>query len=187
MSPEQAKGKALDGRSDMFTLGTVIWELLTGYRLFKANSDFDILTKVLKSEIIHPSRFGADVPVELGDIVMRTLERNRDLRYQDCGELARVLETWIVANGDGSDTQLGNMALALTNRQGHSYMEAPEFVRGPAEFTCVDNEFVPTGNASSNQFGGGGSELGGPTEAVAAPSPFQINAAMQQQPMQPAM
>ena len=185
MSPEQAKGKALDGRSDMFTLGTVIWELLTGYRLFKANSDFDILTKVLKSEIIHPSRFGADVPVELGDIVMRTLERNRDLRYQDCGELARVLETWITANGDGSDTQLGNMALALTNRQGHSYMEAPEFVRGPAEYTCIDNEFVPTGIASQNQFGSGGSELGGPTEAVAAPSPFQLNSAMQQQQIQP--
>ncbi len=186
MSPEQAKGKALDGRSDMFTLGTVIWELLTGYRLFKANSDFDILTKVLKSEIIHPSRFGADVPVSLGDIVMRTLERNRDLRYQDCGELARVLETWLVANGDGSDQQLGNMALALTNKQGHSYLEAPEFVRGPAEYTCIDNEFVPTNNAAMNQFGGGGAELGGPTEAVMAPSAMQINAAMQQQAFQPA-
>ena len=175
MSPEQAKGRALDGRSDMFTLGTVIWEMLTGYRLFKANSDFDILTKVLKSEIIHPSKFGADVPMELGDIVMRTLERNRDNRYQDCGELARVLETWIAANGDGSDRQLGNMALALTNRQGHSYMEAPEFVRGPAEYKCVDGEFVPTNANAVNQYAANGMESAGPTEAMAAPSQFQMN------------
>ena len=78
MSPEQARGKQLDGRSDMFTLGTVAWEMLTGYRLFKASSDFEILSKVLKQPIIHPSDLDSNVPRDLGDIIMKTLERDRD-------------------------------------------------------------------------------------------------------------
>lgn len=143
MSPEQARGKNLDGRSDMFTLATVGWELLTGYRLFKANSDFEILTKVLKSEIHHPSDVDSNVPRKLGDLVMKALERDRDLRYEDCGKFADALENWITVNGDGSDRNLGDVVLALQNKQGHSPQELPDYHPGESLYTYEDGEFIP--------------------------------------------
>ena len=143
MSPEQARGKNLDGRSDMFTLGTVAWEMLTGYRLFKAASDFDILTKVLKSEIIHPSDMDSNIPRELGDIFMKTLERDRDMRYPTCGVLATALENWLNQYGDGSDRRLGEFVLDLTNKQGHSFSELPDYVPGNALYTYDDGNFIP--------------------------------------------
>ena len=143
MSPEQARGKNLDGRSDMFTLGTVAWEMLTGYRLFKAASDFDILTKVLKSEIIHPSDMDSNIPRDLGDIFMKTLERDRDMRYPTCGVLASALETWLNQKGDGSDRKLGEFVLCLTNKQGHSFSEIPDYVPGNAQYAYEDGNFIP--------------------------------------------
>ncbi|MBQ9818567.1 MAG: protein kinase [Proteobacteria bacterium] len=142
MSPEQAKGKLLDGRSDMFTLGTVAWELLTGYRLFKAGSDFEILTKVLKSELIHPSDIDSNIPRSLGDIIMKTLERDRDLRYATCGVLASTLDNWILANGDGSDANLGPFTLALMNKQGHSVNEIRDYVPGASLYLYEDGNFI---------------------------------------------
>ncbi|MBO4350786.1 MAG: serine/threonine protein kinase [Proteobacteria bacterium] len=142
MSPEQARGKNLDGRSDMFTLGTVAWEMLTGYRLFKAASDFDILTKVLKSEIIHPSDMDSNIPRELGDIFMKTLERDRDMRYPTCGILASALENWLNQYGDGSDRRLGEVVLDLTNKQGHSFSELPDYVPGNSLYSYDDGNFI---------------------------------------------
>ena len=142
MSPEQAHGRQLDGRSDMFTLGTVGWELLTGYRLFKANSDFEILTKVLKSEIPHPSDIDSNIPRDLGDIIMKTLERNRDMRYENCGLLADALENWINMNGNGSDQHLGEMVLCLMNRKGHTYSELQNYNPGLSLYECEDGQFT---------------------------------------------
>lgn len=150
MSPEQARGKQLDGRSDMFTLGTVGWELLTGYRLFKASSDFKILTKVLKAPIYHPSEMDSNVPQALGDIIMKTLERERDMRYPTCGALAEALENWLSVNGDGSDARLGEYCMALTNKKGHSFSELPDYKPGVSGYRYDDenDEFLPinTGN-----------------------------------------
>ena len=147
MSPEQARGRQLDGRSDMFTLGTVAWEMLTGYRLFKAGSDFEILTKVLKSTIIPPHELDANVPVSLSDIIMKTLERDRDMRYATCGELAQALESWIGMNGDGSDAKLGEVCMALTNKKNHVYSELPDYVPGASQYRYEDGVFVPKEDA----------------------------------------
>lgn len=147
MSPEQARGKQLDGRSDMFTLGTVAWELLTSYRLFKASSDFEVLTKVLKAELIHPSDIDSNIPRDLGDIIMKTLERDRDRRYADCGEFANALDNWLAVNGDGSDQRLGGTVLCLTNKQGHSFSELPNYTPGLSLYDYVDGNFVKKAGA----------------------------------------
>lgn len=183
MSPEQAHGKQLDGRSDMFTLGTVGWELLTGYRLFKASSDFEILTKVLKSEIPHPSDIDSNIPRELGDIMMKTLERNRDMRYEHCGELADTLENWINMNGDGSDRQLGNMVLCLMNRKGHSSVELPNYTPGYSLYDCEDGQFT-------RKAGAAGMPSSPAAPAQPAPSPAQSGgfvSGMNSSPMNPAV
>lgn len=127
MSPEQARGKALDGRSDMFTLGTVTWEILTGNRLFKAPTDYEILSKVLKASIIHPSDMDPNIPRELGDIVMTTLNRDIKERYASCGKLAEALENYLTWHGDGSEKQLGAWVAALTNQQGRNPSEIPDY------------------------------------------------------------
>ena len=94
MSPEQARGKTLDGRSDMFSLGVIAWETLTGKRLFAGGSDFDVLSKVLKSEIINPRNVDANIPEGLANIVMKMLDRDRDRRYADCGEALQDLNAY---------------------------------------------------------------------------------------------
>lgn len=172
MSPEQARGKQLDGRSDMFTLGTVAWEMLTGYRLFKASSDFEILSKVLKQQIIHPSDLDSKVPRDLGDIVMKTLERDRDMRYPTCGGLADALEQWIAVNGDGSDRRLGEVCMALTNKKGHSVSELPEYVRGQSLYRYDedrDEKFVLIAGAANQA----NQSVSGPSVSASAQQPAE--------------
>ncbi len=130
MSPEQARGKNLDGRSDMFTLGTVGWEMLTGHRLFKASNDMEAIGKILKIETVHPSDIDAKIPRELGDIIMTTLEKDRDARYATCGELAEALEAYLRMRGDRSDAQLGLVVQQLLGKNGHSASEIPMYVPG---------------------------------------------------------
>ncbi len=167
MSPEQAKGRQLDGRSDMFTLGTVAWELLTGYRLFKAGSDFDILTKVLKADLIHPSDIDSNIPRQLGNIIMTTLERDRDMRFADCGKFADALENWINVEGDGSDARLGDVVLALSNKNGHQVSELPDYVPGLSLYDCEDGNFTPKANAMPSY----GNQPAAPAPAPAPAAP----------------
>lgn len=139
MSPEQAKGLNLDGRSDMFTLGTVGWEMLTGHRLFKASSDRDAILKILKTPTIHPSDIDSNVPRELGDIMMMTLQKDRDMRYATCGQFANALEQYISMHGDGSDQRLGIVVQALLNKNGHNINELPDYVAGASNYTVNEN------------------------------------------------
>ena len=139
MSPEQAKGQNLDGRSDMFTLGTVGWEMLTGHRLFKASSDRDAILKILKTPTVHPSDIDSNVPRELGDIIMMTLQKDRDMRYATCGQLANALEQYISMHGDGSDQRLGIVVQALLNKNGHNINELPDYVAGASNYTVNEN------------------------------------------------
>lgn len=187
MSPEQARGKQLDGRSDMFTLGTVAWEMLTGYRLFKASSDFEILSKVLKQQIIHPSDLDSNVPRDLGDIIMKTLERDRDMRYSTCGGLADALEQWIAINGDGSDSRLGETCMALTNKKGHTIAELPDYTRGQSLYRYDedrDEKFVPISDAPRQSLppSSGMAAPGRGAQPAAELPPAAAPATMMQQP-----
>lgn len=91
MSPEQAKGVDLDGRSDMFSLGVVAWELLTGKRLFAGETDFETLSNVLKCEVVAPSTLNPDVPPDLDEIVIKALAKEPEDRYPHCGALHEAL------------------------------------------------------------------------------------------------
>ena len=71
MSPEQARGQTLDRRSDMFSLGIVMWEMLTVERLFKRESDFETMTAIVSEPPPPPSSRRPDVPPELDELVLR--------------------------------------------------------------------------------------------------------------------
>ncbi|WP_164010696.1 serine/threonine-protein kinase [Pyxidicoccus trucidator] len=92
MSPEQILGEPLDARSDLFSLGVVLHECLTGMRLFYAKQADAMMTAVLRCEVTPPSRTNKQVPPELDAIVMRALSRKREDRYATTLEFARALE-----------------------------------------------------------------------------------------------
>ena len=96
LSPEQVLGDVLDGRSDLFALGIVLWELLTSKRLFVAEGDneFQVL-KMIESCTTHvkpPSTFNPEIPPELDALVMQALRRDPDKRFQTGEEFSKALK-----------------------------------------------------------------------------------------------
>ncbi|RME20328.1 MAG: PEGA domain-containing protein [Deltaproteobacteria bacterium] len=91
MSPEQASGAELDHRSDIFSAGIILHEMLTGRRLFKTDSDVKTLEKIKAVDILPPSALNPNVPARLDDIVMKALARDPDDRFQDARELQQAL------------------------------------------------------------------------------------------------
>ena len=99
MSPEQVRGGEVDRRTDIFALGVVLWELTTGHRLFRMESDLETLEKVQACIVPPPSTIVADYPVELESIVMKALAKSPDARYQTARELARALQQHMLRRG----------------------------------------------------------------------------------------
>jgi serine/threonine-protein kinase len=92
MSPEQIRMESVDSRSDVFAVGIVLHEFLTGRRLFKATNEYTGARMVLESAVPLPSTINKEVTPEVDKIVMRALERNRDARYLTAGEMAEDIE-----------------------------------------------------------------------------------------------
>jgi len=91
-SPEQARGDALDRRSDVFSLGVVLYELLTGRRPFDGEDDDAVRQAIAGGEVVAPSRVRAEVPAALDRIVLRALARERDARFATAQALQLAIE-----------------------------------------------------------------------------------------------
>jgi serine/threonine-protein kinase len=91
MSPEQCVGKPLDTRTDVFSLGVVLWELLTRCHLFMREDDMETRRAVMACEVAPPSEFRASVPEEIAAVAMRALSKDPAGRYADAGEMADAL------------------------------------------------------------------------------------------------
>ena len=91
MSPEQAWGKRLDRRSDIFSLGSVLYEMLTGAPLFEGDTDMSVLESVREGEVAMPSSRGAEVPKRVDQIVLKALAKNPQERYQNASEFEKDL------------------------------------------------------------------------------------------------
>jgi eukaryotic-like serine/threonine-protein kinase len=87
MSPEQAKGKEIDARSDIFSFGIVFYEMLTGKRAFEGETALESISSILKDEPRPISQILPDVPSEIERIVNKTLRKDRDERYQTAKDL----------------------------------------------------------------------------------------------------
>jgi serine/threonine protein kinase len=104
LSPEQAQGKKLDRRSDLFSLGIVLWELLTVERLFKHDSDFATMAAIVRKRTPPPSSRRRDIPPELDKLVLRALTKSPDDRYQTAEELTEAIEHVAVQTGSTLST-----------------------------------------------------------------------------------
>jgi len=105
MSPEQAWGKPMDKRSDVFSLGIVFYEMLTEQKPFLGTSETSILETVRECRVPPPTTINDKIPEKLEKVVMKALERDPEVRYQDAGEmlrdLERVLHEWQPATATG--------------------------------------------------------------------------------------
>jgi two-component system, LytTR family, response regulator len=87
MSPEQARGEPIDARSDLFSFGSVLYEMSTGKQAFAGNTPALVFDSILNKTSVPPTGINPDLPAELEAIIKKTLEKNLRARYQSAGEL----------------------------------------------------------------------------------------------------
>ena len=92
MSPEQVRGEPVDARSDLYSFGIILFELLTGRVPFKEESDFSIMIHHVQTPAPRPTQLLSDIPSDLEDIVLRCLNKPGDQRYQSAAEILTALE-----------------------------------------------------------------------------------------------
>ena len=117
MSPEQISGQPVDHRSDVFSLGIVLWEMLTGRRLFSGTEMAQVSHSITYDEHEPPTRVNPELPAMLDFVVARALKKDPAVRYQDADEMAADLHTCLAEMraregdepGDGTKTQKLNV------------------------------------------------------------------------------
>ena len=119
MSPEQASAEDVDHRADVFALGVVLWEVLTGRRLFRRETELATMRAILDDPIPRPSEV-ADVPAALDAVVMRALRKRRDARFGSAHEMAQALEHFAFSNEGFSPLEVASYMKGLF---------APEFMQ----------------------------------------------------------
>ncbi len=133
MSPEQVRGEAVDRRTDIFALGVVLWELTTGRRLFRMDSDLETLERVQACVVPPPSSVANDFPMELEAVVMRALAKDKDQRYQTVRELSRALQQFLMrASAFVGPEEVGNYMKSVL---GDRYQKREAHLQWAAEVT----------------------------------------------------
>jgi eukaryotic-like serine/threonine-protein kinase len=141
MSPEQALGRPLDGRSDIFSLGVVLYETLTTRLPFQGTSATEIIDNILHREPVPIAHLAADVPAELERVVRKCLEKDRDRRYQSARELGIDLRNL------KRDMDSGALSTSALRTQTHTGQTAR---RKPSRRAIDSLAILPLANESSD-------------------------------------
>ena len=128
MSPEQCVGEHVDRRSDVFSLGIVLYELVTARRLFKGDNDFLMMTAIVHGQIAPPSQYRSDLPRTLETIILKALAKHREDRYATADDLRIALEQF------ANDAGISRSSTALAD-----YLKA-QFGNRPEPWLDEDDE-----------------------------------------------
>lgn len=158
MSPEQSQAQRLDGRSDVFSLGTVLYEMIAGSNPFVAPTQFETLRRVQAAEFPPLALYRPDTPPPLVDIVGRMLQKRADDRFEDAGRLHEQLLGFFYATGE----RFGSNKLAEFLERFHEDASAPE-MSGEVVLSDRDaaNERTPVEVPTPNQDRTGGARATG--------------------------
>ncbi len=143
MSPEQAQGKEFDGRSDLFSFGAVLYEMVTGAVPFRGDTSAVIFDNILNRAPVPPIRFNPEVPPRLEDIINRALEKDRNLRYQHASDMRAELQRL------KRDTETGRSAVVAASAASVAQMEAAPSVSATTP-AAVSSSAASSAHSSSS-------------------------------------
>lgn len=122
MSPEQADGQSIDSRTDLFSLGIILWELLAHDRLFTSNSEAAILRKIRECQIPSIRKINPSIPTELENIVNKSLARDKSQRYQTSAAFHKDLNRFL--NTEYPDFSSHDFAVFVKNAFAEVYSDS---------------------------------------------------------------
>jgi len=142
MSPEQARGREIDARSDVFALGAVLYEMATGRAPFAGGSANEVIDAVVNHTPLPPSRLRSDLPRELDAVVLRALEKHREDRYQSAAEALASLRA---LQAGGWDPEAQHAAPTRDGGGGTGHVRSLAVIPLQALSTDADQELLADG------------------------------------------
>ncbi len=162
MSPEQARGQELDGRSDLFSFGSVLYQVSTGKIPFEGATSAVIFDAILNREPVSPVELNPLLPARFADIVNRALEKDRDLRYQSAAEMRSELKrlrrdtSGKTALGQGIGGSAAHPSSGATPAAGNAASGVTSMTAAAGSAAAILTELSPAAGSSSGITSGGG-------------------------------